>query len=56
MASALCAYHASTFSWKGLLEELEIVDSLTTGEVQEVAARVFNPDNFFAGFVLPLKA
>ncbi len=54
MASALCSYHALTGSWRGILDELAIVDDLSIGEVRDAAAAVFNSDNRFEGYMLPM--
>lgn len=53
MASALASYHVLTGSWRGLLDELEIVTSLTPDDLRGVAQRVFGaPNNCFTGYVL----
>ncbi|KAG2432812.1 hypothetical protein HXX76_008546 [Chlamydomonas incerta] len=52
MAAALASYHVSTGSWRGLVQELEVVSALQPAEVAEVAGRVFAPGNCFTGYVL----
>ncbi|KAG2448913.1 hypothetical protein HYH02_006261 [Chlamydomonas schloesseri] len=52
MAAALASYHVSTGSWRGLVQELEVVSELQPAEVAEVAGRVFAPGNCFTGYVL----
>ncbi|PNW77599.1 hypothetical protein CHLRE_10g443850v5 [Chlamydomonas reinhardtii] len=52
MAAALASYHVSTGSWRGLVQELEVVSQVQPAEVAEVAGRVFAPDNCFTGYVL----
>lgn len=56
MAGILAAYHATTGSWRGVLDELAVVDDMQQQQVQDVVQRVFAKDNCFTGYVLPLKA
>ncbi|GFR44625.1 hypothetical protein Agub_g5913, partial [Astrephomene gubernaculifera] len=51
MAATLATYHVNNGSWRGLLEELELVSGVRPAEVQQLAARVFAPDNCFTGYV-----
>lgn len=53
MAASLCSYHALTGSWKTVLQDLAVVDELTSERVREAAERIFHPQNCFTGFVLP---
>lgn len=54
MAGLLSSYHAITGSWKGVLEELEYVETMTSGEVSDIVQKVFRPENRFVGKALPL--
>lgn len=56
MASLLAAYHAVTGSWRGVLAELDDVDSLGSAEVASVAGDVFCAGGCFTGKALPLSA
>lgn len=49
----VCALNVRAGSWRGLLDELEIVTSLTPDDLRGVAQRVFGaPNNCFTGYVL----
>lgn len=55
-ASALASYQATTGSWRGLLEEVAFVESLTPQVVQAEAQRLFADANCFTGYILPTAA
>lgn len=52
MASLLAAYHARTGSWRGVLEELDVVQGMKPDDVRGTAQRTFERDNCFRGFAL----
>ena len=54
MAGLLSTYHAVTGSWKGVLEELDYVETMRAAEVAEIVQRVFRPENRFIGKAIPL--
>lgn len=54
MAGLLAAYHSVTGSWRGILQELDDVETLTVPEVAAVAGQVFAEENRFTGVALPL--
>lgn len=54
MAGLLSSYHAVTGSWRGVLEELDYVETMTGQEVSEIVQKVFRPENRFIGKALPL--
>jgi predicted Zn-dependent peptidase len=54
MSGLLASYHAVTGSWRGVLQELNDVDTLTGPEVGEVVGQVFADKNRFTGLGLPL--
>ena len=55
LAASLCAYSTLEGSWRSMLEELDAVERLTTGQLELIAKDVFREDNCFSGFVLPLE-
>lgn len=53
MAGALCQYDAlAARGWRGLVDEIELVDGLGAEEVRGVAQAVFAPGNCFTGYAL----
>ena len=42
-------------TWRGVLEDVQRAEELTSRDIREVAAATFAPDNCFTGYVLPLK-
>ena len=55
MAAALASYQALTGDWRGVVDDLERIESLTPGGVRDVAARYLVPSNSFRAYVLPLN-
>ncbi|KAK9829270.1 hypothetical protein WJX72_004899 [[Myrmecia] bisecta] len=53
MASLLTTYHALTGSWRNVLVDMALVESLTPDDIRATAGRVFREDNCFTGYVLP---
>ena len=54
MASALATYQVLTGSWRNILQDLSIIDSLDAEDLRSVAADTFAPNNCFTGYVQPL--
>lgn len=54
MAGLLSSYHAVTGSWKGVLQELDYVETMTGPEVSDIVQRVFRPEQRFIGKAIPL--
>ena len=52
MAAALCAGHVLTGSWRNILSDLQVVEQLTSTDVQQCAAHTFTDDNLFTGHIL----
>ena len=52
MAAALCAGHVLTGSWRNILSDLQVVEQLTSTDVQQCAAHTFTEDNLFTGHIL----
>ena len=49
MAQLLCQYRAQAGSWEGLLQETQFLAAVTPEEVQEVARKLFRPQNRVSG-------
>ncbi|KAG1659173.1 hypothetical protein FOA52_007554 [Chlamydomonas sp. UWO 241] len=50
MANVLASYHASTGSWRGVLEEIAKVDAISADECTSVARKFLSGNNCFRGY------
>lgn len=51
MVSVLCAYTAMRGSWRGVVEELQLVEDMQAGTLKATAQEVFRADNQYIGYV-----
>lgn len=51
MVSVLCAYTALRGSWRGVVEELQLVEDMQAGTLRATAEEVFRADNQYIGYV-----
>lgn len=51
MARLLCEYEATTGSWANLLQEPDKIQAVAPNDIQDVARRLFRPENRVAGHV-----
>ncbi|MEL6350127.1 MAG: insulinase family protein [Cyanobacteria bacterium J06627_28] len=56
MASLLTEYQAKTGDWRNVFKELQAIEAVTAGDVQRVAAEVFQPSNRTVGKLISVEA
>lgn len=51
MVSVLCAYTAVRGSWRGVIEELQLVEDMQAATIMTTAQECFRADNQYIGYV-----